>query len=132
MSSAAEASPTPAVATANVTPATLGREPSQQDLEIARQLQSFQSQRVPGPQDISRPDETVRDVLLSSVDGADGHNMSMPETNGMMQSSAQQIQQIMNQNQFTPMQPPPLQAGQGQDPIYIAPTPPSGGGQQCR
>ena len=51
MSRAADHSPTPTPAPSSAPPANmpavLNREPSQQDLEIARQLQSFQSQGVP-------------------------------------------------------------------------------------
>jgi hypothetical protein len=63
MSRAAEHSPTPTPApssapTTNM-PAVLNREPSQQDLEIARQLQSFQSQGVTS-HEASKPDANTQ------------------------------------------------------------------------
>jgi hypothetical protein len=63
MSRAAEPSPTPAPAPSSAPtasmPAVLNREPSQQDLEIARQLQSFQSQGVT-VHEASKPDANTQ------------------------------------------------------------------------
>lgn len=138
MSTAAEASPTSAVATtaatSNGAPAALTREPSQQDLEIARQLQNFQSQGVPQSQATSQSEEIVRDALSGSVDEASGR--ARPAEMNDMRESLQPLQQTQHMSpQFTPMpqmhvqmQPPPTQPG----PSHTTPAPSSGGGQQCR
>lgn len=68
MSRAADHSPTPTPAPSSAPPANmpavLNREPSQQDLEIARQLQSFQSQGVPA-QETPKPDANTQSTPQS-------------------------------------------------------------------
>src|SRR4051812_47070659 len=70
MSRAAEHSPTPTSAPSSAPPANmpavLNREPSQQDLEIARQLQSFQSQGVTS-HETPKPDANTQATPQSLV-----------------------------------------------------------------
>jgi hypothetical protein len=81
MSRAADHSPTPTPAPAPAPssappanmPAVLNREPSQQDLEIARQLQSFQSQG----------------VTSHEAPKPDANNQSTPQTLGHVMSEGQ-------------------------------------------
>ena len=118
MSRAADHSPTPAPAPSSAPPANmpavLNREPSQQDLEIARQLQSFQSQGVPS-QETSKPDATSQATPRSLGQIlTEGQPQVLPD----QASREQQQQQPQQQHspspyppttQFTPLPPAPQQ-----------------------
>ena len=102
MSRVAEHSPTPTPAPSSAPPANmpavLNREPSQQDLEIARQLQSFQSQGVPA-QETPKPDANA-------------------------QSTPQSIGQILSESQ-TQLQPDPTSRDPQQQQPSPSPYPPT-------
>jgi len=130
MSRVAEHSPTPTPAPSSAPPANmpavLNREPSQQDLEIARQLQSFQSQGVPA-QETPKPDASTQPTPQSlSQILSEGQTQLHPDQSPR-ESQQQQQQQSPSPYpptaQFTPL---PQQQQRAAQPS------PANNGQICR
>lgn len=137
MSLAAEQSPastpTPASAPPANMPAVLNREPSQQDLEIARQLQSFQSQGVPS-HEASRPEGNAQSApqSLSQILSDGPQPQKADETLRDIQPQPQQQAQAQPPSPYQPVaQFTPLQQQQPR-PQQSPNVSGGGGGQVCR